>query len=212
LLHPTPLNGWVHRCGQTISNISFSRLKPLHLIVVCAAHLAGDARNESDLSAWCFRCHPPLQLQMLRTNLWPHAALAGVLAALGAWTLLGKKKKALHNIPIVEPRIPVLGNALAYAKDPPRFLRETSQRLGPVFELDLAGLLCVAVCSTEAARQVEYASESVLSSRAPIEAFGFLEGLGTLSTHSGAAAHKFVLKNFFYPLMEQQSTVSAFVG
>eukprot|EP00048_Salpingoeca_helianthica_P003592 m.68767 g.68767 ORF g.68767 m.68767 type:complete len:499 (-) comp12790_c0_seq1:79-1575(-) len=134
-------------------------------------------------------------------------ALAAAAAGLSVWMVIlyfRKRARAL-NVPRASPWIPLLGNALAYAKNPPKFLAETAHKLGPVFELDLAGLVTVAVCSPELARQVEFASESVMSSRAPLEVFGFLEGLGTFSTHSGALTHKYVVKNFLYPLLDQQS-------
>jgi hypothetical protein len=148
---------------------------------------------------------------MTRALAWSSPTYAAVVATVvgtSVWLLLRIWRRARVDLPRAMPRLPLLGNAVVYAKGPTQYLSKTARELGPVFELDLAGVQTVAICSPEIARQVQFASESVLSSRKAIESFGFLEGKGVFSTHCGAIANKYVVKNFLYPLLQQQKTVS----
>ena len=42
-------------------------------------------------------------------------------------------------------RLPLLGHALAYKRDPPGFLRRARAAVGPVFKINLAGLVTTIV-------------------------------------------------------------------
>ena len=62
--------------------------------------------------------------------------------------------------------VPLLGHALAYKRDPAAFLAAACARVGPIFQLNLAGKHMIVVASApEAVKQVAMAPESAREGR-----------------------------------------------
>ena len=88
-------------------------------------------------------------------------------------------------------RVPLLGHALAYRRDPPGFLRKTLSK-HPVAKIDLAGTHMVIM---EGNLKIALASErNVASARHAIANLGFEETLGAFNVHSGTDIHKRIIK------------------
>jgi hypothetical protein len=113
------------------------------------------------------------------------------------WTQRRREKRIHRYPPVASSHIPVFGNALAYKKDPSKYLQEQAVNLGPVFTIDLAGMKTTLLCSKEVLRQFSYAPESVLSSREAVADFGFRYTLGDLNVFHGTEIHKLVIKNHY---------------
>lgn len=107
--------------------------------------------------------------------------------------------------PLASSHIPIFGNALAYKKDPSKYLQEQALILGPVFTIDLAGLKTTLLCSREVLRQFSYAPENVLSSREAVADFGFRYTLGDLNVFQGTDIHKLVIKNYYSSVAQLSS-------
>lgn len=97
-----------------------------------------------------------------------------------------------------QTRLPFLGHALAYKANPPAFLRHARSVAGPVFRVNLAGLVTTIVSDEENMKLVATAPKSVLSSRDAIADFGFRFTLGDDNVYQGTDLHKQVLKHNVY--------------
>ena len=159
------------------------------------------------LVAAAWQAWPALQLvlQACMTLL-----VAAVLAA-----LVRRKFQATHasNKPLPPSApgwVPVLGNSIAYKKDPPGYLLAASKTCGPVFAMDLAGLPMTVVSGTACMKQVALAPSSELSFREAVSDFGFLKVLGGINTYLGSSVHRHVLKNTLYPSLHTQHGLRPF--
>ena len=103
-------------------------------------------------------------------------------------------------------RTPLLGHAISYKKDPPRFLQASQTALcknstsdGSLFRINLAGRHMIVVgASDQLQKQVALQPESVLSSYQAIAQIGFDASLGKTNVFTGTEFHKRMLKNTFY--------------
>jgi cytochrome P450 len=98
------------------------------------------------------------------------------------------------NVPWAPDKIPILGHALAYRKDPTGFLLRAFKQVGAIFQLNLAGKHMFVVADMEAQRIVSKAPERVLSARQAVADIGFDVTLGTLNVHKGTDLHKGIVK------------------
>jgi len=94
-------------------------------------------------------------------------------------------RQGLQRPPVPASKLPFLGHAIGYKKDPPGYLQEQRDALGTCFQLDLAGLPTTVVMSRFEMAQVANASSDTLSSVAAVADFGFRETLGPLNVHAG---------------------------
>ena len=104
------------------------------------------------------------------------------------------------SVPEAAGGLPVLGHALEYKADAPRFLLDQCARVGSVFRINLAGKRMVIVgAGREAIAATTNAAETVLSARDAVLAIGFREALGDLNVREGTDFHKRVLKAWLPP-------------
>ena len=111
---------------------------------------------------------------------------------------LTPSKESSKLPPMVQPSIPLLGNALEYKKSPPGFLIEAARKYGSVFRINLAGMETTVVTSRNTMKQFAQAPESVLSAREAVSDFGFLNALGEANTTRGTDFHRYVIKNRYF--------------
>jgi cytochrome P450 len=119
----------------------------------------------------------------------------------------GNAKKTDGSIPWAPGGIPILGHALSYRQDPSGFLLRTSQTVGSMFQLNLAGKHMIVVAGPDAQRQVAMAPERILSARQAVADIGFEETLGTLNVHQGTDLHKGIVKGVW-----QRNPAEQFLG
>ncbi|CAJ1935269.1 unnamed protein product [Cylindrotheca closterium] len=102
------------------------------------------------------------------------------------------------NIPWAPGRIPLLGHALKYKKDPGRFLLDSSAAVGDIFKINLAGKRMVVACGPRTQRIIATAPESVFSARQAVADVGFEQMLGPLNVHKGTDLHKGIVKGMWH--------------
>lgn len=119
-----------------------------------------------------------------------------VLATVRLVSLSRSKPRRESDIPRAPGAVPILGHALAYKRDPARFLLRAREQAGDVFELNLAGKRMVVVCGPSAQRKVASAPESIMSARRAVADVGFEEMLGHLNVYRGTDLHKGIIKGW----------------
>jgi sterol 14-demethylase len=124
--------------------------------------------------------------------LWP--TLFVVFLASFYWIRKRRAKPDDSKIPWAPGSIPVLGHAMLYRKDPSGFLVRTCERVGPIFQLNMAGKHMIVVCGPEEQRHVASAPESQLSARHAVAEIGFEHTLGSRNVHQGTDIHKGIVK------------------
>lgn len=108
--------------------------------------------------------------------------------------------------------IPILGHALEYKKNPPKFLAKQDAKVGPVFRVNLAGRQMIIIGnSPKAMKQVATLPSSIMSSELAVADIGFEQTLGKLNVFKGTNWHKAIIKeeiisgdkfsNYFTPLI-----------
>jgi cytochrome P450 len=103
------------------------------------------------------------------------------------------------NIPTAPGAIPVIGHALLYKHDPPGFLNDACEQVGPIFRINLAGKHMILIGrNCPALRQVATSTESICSARDAVAAIGFEETLGYRNVHVGTDIHKQILKSVLF--------------
>jgi hypothetical protein len=119
------------------------------------------------------------------------------IALVGYWM---KPKKETNQVPLAQPHIPLLGNALAYKDHPDKFLCLQAKQLGPIFRINLAGMETYVLSSRATLKQFALAPDNVLSSMSAVADFGFKYTLGERNVFEGSEFHKNVVKaNFSSP-------------
>jgi cytochrome P450 len=121
-------------------------------------------------------------------------ALLVVVASV--WYLVGssRSKEDTSNIPWAPDKLLIIGHALAYRKDPAGFMLRACQKVGGIFQLNLAGKHMFIVADTEAQKLVSKAPERILSARQAVADIGFNETLGKLNVYQGTDIHKGIVK------------------
>ena len=120
-----------------------------------------------------------------------------LVVAASVWYLAfasSRRKEDTSNIPWAPDKLPILGHALAYQKDPAGFMLRACQTVGGIFQLNLAGKHMFIVADTEAQKLVSKAPERILSARQAVADIGFNETLGTLNVYQGTDIHKGIVK------------------
>lgn len=102
------------------------------------------------------------------------------------------------NIPWAPGSIPLLGHALKYKKDPGKFLRESSDSVGDIFKINLAGKRMIVASGVRKQRMVATAPESILSARQAVADIGFEQMLGPINVHKGTDLHKGIVKGMWH--------------
>jgi cytochrome P450 len=122
---------------------------------------------------------------------------AALVVTCSVWYLAyshSQKNEDTSNIPWAADKLPILGHALAYRKDPAGFLLRTYHKVGGIFQLNLAGKHMFVVGDMDAQRQVSKAPERILSARQAVADIGFDETLGKLNVYQGTDLHKGIVK------------------
>lgn len=112
----------------------------------------------------------------------------------------------VSQIPWAPGRIPILGHALSYRKNPSQFLLRTCQTTGPIFRLNMAGKHMIIVAGSDLQSQIAKAPERILSARQAVADLGFEETLGKLNVFHGTDLHKGIIKGIW-----QKSPTKQFV-
>jgi cytochrome P450 len=98
------------------------------------------------------------------------------------------------GVPLSEPRIPLLGNALAFESDAANFVRSNARRLGKVFGLNLAGFQLTLLSDESALKKYYRCGESVLSSYDALHEVGFDVALGEFNLFHAPQMHRKLLR------------------
>jgi cytochrome P450 len=124
-------------------------------------------------------------------------SLAGLLAACVVFMLVRWcwPSRRSSGVPQADPSLPLLGNALAFKADSPAFLRDNAARLGPVFELNLAGFRLVLIGDDATLiKQYFRAGEARLSSYQALADVGFADALGHFNVFEAPSIFRTLLR------------------
>jgi cytochrome P450 len=142
------------------------------------------------------------------TTAWTALAILVPLVILVGRQLWTSSSDDDRNIPTAPGSIPVIGHALLYKQDPPGFLNEACEKVGPIFRINLAGKHMILIGrDCPALRQVAGSTESICSARDAVAAIGFGETLGYRSVLLGADIHKQILKSILYEPSKYQAEI-----
>jgi hypothetical protein len=142
--------------------------------------------------------------------------VGGILLLLFAlWRYKSSKPSSPSSsiaIPVVQPSLPFLGNALQYKKSPHQFLIDSSRRYGGIFMINLAGMKTFILTSDSLLKQFDSISNSsqILSNHQAINDFGFGYTLGEFNVFHGTEIHKFVIKNYLTSSSNLQKIIPFF--
>ena len=138
--------------------------------------------------------------------LWTVLAVTGLSLFLSK--RINKDDDDKSNIPWAPGAVPILGHALEYRKDPSGFLLRSSQSVGSVFQLNLAGKHMYVVCGPKEQKFLANMPESKLSARKAVAEIGFEQTLGTLNVHQGTDIHKGIIKGIWHSPSNNNKTKS----
>jgi len=127
-----------------------------------------------------------------------------------AWWAQMRRLKATKTPPVPFYAFPFLGHAIQYKRDPPRFLERCREACGPVFTIDLAGLVVTLVTDEASMKCVATGTRETVSASAAVADFGFAYTLGNLNVMHGTLLHKLALKASVYPSLDA-SCLASFV-
>ncbi|KAL7527737.1 hypothetical protein ACHAXR_007601 [Thalassiosira sp. AJA248-18] len=121
-----------------------------------------------------------------------------ILITISTIRLLVSLKRDKSNIPWAPGALPLLGHALKYRKNPAQFLLNTREKVGDVFQLNLAGKHMFVACGPSAQKVIANAPESIMSARRAVAVIGMEESLGYDNVHRGTDLHKAIVKGFWH--------------
>lgn len=105
-----------------------------------------------------------------------------------------QQQQTVTTIPWAPNAIPILGHALKYRSNPGKFLLDTFEQVGEIFQINMAGKIMIVACGSHVQRAVASAPESILSARQAVADIGFEEMLGYLNVYKGTDVHKGIVK------------------
>mmetsp|Transcript_30758 Transcript_30758/g.46643 ORF Transcript_30758/g.46643 Transcript_30758/m.46643 type:complete len:493 (+) Transcript_30758:79-1557(+) len=109
-----------------------------------------------------------------------------------------QQQKTVTTIPWAPNAIPILGHALKYRSNPGKFLLDTFEQVGEIFQINMAGKVMIVACGSHVQRAVASAPESILSARQAVADIGFEEMLGYLNVYKGTDVHKGIVKGLLH--------------
>lgn len=133
-------------------------------------------------------------------NIWMDV-VAAIVVGTTVWYLSYPRKEdhsMIKDIPWAPEKLPIIGHALAYRKDPANFLLRSFQEVGGIFQLNMAGKHMIIIAEMDAQKQTSMAPERILSARQAVADLGFEETLGLLNVYSGTDLHKGIVKGIWH--------------
>lgn len=114
-------------------------------------------------------------------------------------------RKREDDIPLAPNQIPVLGHALKYKSNPPLWIRQMTDLLGPIFRINMAGKIMTLIAQdSPALRQIVSSTESLVSAKDAMNTAGFTHTLGLFNVSKGTDIQKRVLKGTFLNSYEKE--------